>query len=282
LDKNNISVQDVERIALLQKLVTNGNKTIISTDKKGQFHFNANFNNVSFLNVALLKLRREGELEVTDTDIQAIEMVYEKIFDHQSFTGRSGTFYKYEGLGCIYWHMVSKLLLAIGENIKKAENELADAEIISRLKQHYAEVKAGIGAHKSPADYGSFPFDPYSHTPMMAGVQQPGMTGQVKEDIISRFYELGVEVKNGCLSINQTMLKPDEFLPPTAENAYPYMSFSYCSVPFIYQKDGKEGMEIWYRNGEKEVLPTYKLSPLQSSLVFNRDARIQKIVVYLR
>ena len=35
--------------------------------------------------------------------------LYEEVFDHQSFTGRSGTFYKYEGLGCIYWHMVSKL-----------------------------------------------------------------------------------------------------------------------------------------------------------------------------
>ena len=88
-----------------------------------------------------------------------------------------------------------------------------------------------------------------------------------------------MEIKNGCLSINQTMLKPDEFLPPSAENAYPHLSFSYCSVPFIYQKDGKEGIEIWYSNGENEVLSTYKFSHLQSSLVFNRDARIQKIVV---
>jgi hypothetical protein len=281
LDKNNISAQDVVRIPLLQKLVANGNSKIITTDKKGQFHFNANFNNVSFLNEALLKLRGEGKLEVSDADIQAIETVYEKIFDHQSFTGRSGTFYKYEGLGCIYWHMVSKLLLAIGENIKKAENELADPEIITRLKQHYAEVKAGIGAHKSPADYGSFPFDPYSHTPMMAGVQQPGMTGQVKEDIINRFYELGVQVENGCLRIEKSMLKTDEFLPPTPDNAYPHLSFSYCSIPFLYQKDGKEGMEIHFIDGAKEKIADYTLSTLQSSLVFNRDARIQKIVVFL-
>ena len=33
----------------------------------------------------------------------------------QSFTGRSGAFYKYEGLGSIYWHMVSKLLVAVQE-----------------------------------------------------------------------------------------------------------------------------------------------------------------------
>jgi hypothetical protein len=177
--------------------------------------------------------------------------------------------------------MVSKLLLAIGENIKKAENELADPEIITRLIQHYADVKAGIGAHKSPADYGSFPFDPYSHTPMMAGVQQPGMTGQVKEDIISRFYELGVQVENGCLRIEKSMLKIEEFLPPSADNAYPHLSFSYCSIPFVYQKDGKEGMVIHFIDGAKEIIADYTLSPLQSSLVFNRDARIQKIVVFL-
>ena len=45
--------------------------------------------------------------------------------------------------------------------------------------------------------YGAFPTDPYSHTPAGKGAQQPGMTGQVKEDVISRFGELGVEVKNG-------------------------------------------------------------------------------------
>ena len=280
LDKNNISVQDVERIALFQKLVSNGNKTIINTDKKGQFHFNANFNNVSFLNEALLKLRGEGEIEVTDADIQAIEAVYEKIFDHQSFTGRSGTFYKYEGLGCIYWHMVSKLLLAIGENIQIAERKNENVEIVSRLKQHYADVKAGIGAHKSPADYGSFPFDPYSHTPMMAGVQQPGMTGQVKEDIISRFYELGVQVENGCLRIEKSMLNADEFLPTTTDNEFPHLSFSYCSILFMYQKDGKEGVEIHFKDGEKEIIADYTLNATQSLEIFNRNENISKIVVH--
>ena len=58
----------------------------------------------------------------------------------------------------------------------------------------------GIGAHKSPVNYGAFPSDPYSHTPAGKGAQQPGMTGQVKEDILSRFGELGLRVKEAvCL-----------------------------------------------------------------------------------
>ena len=42
--------------------------------------------------------------------------IFEEVFNHKAFTGRSGTFFGYEGLGSIYWHMVSKLLLAVQEN----------------------------------------------------------------------------------------------------------------------------------------------------------------------
>ena len=38
---------------------------------------------------------------------------FEELFGHRQFTGRSGTFFAYEGLGSIYWHMVSKLGLAV-------------------------------------------------------------------------------------------------------------------------------------------------------------------------
>ena len=49
-------------------------------------------------------------LGLSDQDEAQILALYEEVFNHRSFTGRSGTFYKYEGLGCIYWHMVSMLL----------------------------------------------------------------------------------------------------------------------------------------------------------------------------
>ncbi len=278
IEKNNINPADVSRIKLLEELVKQRNSSIISTDKKGEFHFNANFNNANFLREALDKLKKERKFKVTDADIQEIETVYEQIFDHQSFTGRSGTFYKYEGLGCIYWHMVSKLLLVIAENIKSAIVQSADKTTIDALEQHYFDVKAGIGAHKSPAVYGSFPFDPYSHTPTMAGVQQPGMTGQVKEDIISRFYELGVQVENGCISINPTILKSDEFIH--SDNEKPYLSFTYCSIPVVYQIDGIKGMELVFNDGKIQHTVDYVFSHLQSQLIFNRDNNISKVVVH--
>lgn len=280
IEKNNINSADVQRIKLLEELVKQGDSRIITTDKKGEFHFNSNFNNANFLREALDKLKKERKFKVTDTDIQEIETVYEQIFDHQSFTGRSGTFYKYEGLGCIYWHMVSKLLLVIGENIKSAIEQSADKAIIESLKKHYFDVKAGIGAHKSPAVYGSFPFDPYSHTPTMAGVQQPGMTGQVKEDIINRFFELGVQVVDGCLTIHPTILNFSEFI--CNENERHSLSFSYCSIPFVYVLDGSVGIQINYSDGRTELNNDYSLNITQSQAIFNRDSKIKQVIVHFK
>ena len=39
----------------------------------------------------------------------------------------------YEGLGSIYWHMVSKLLLAVMETVKKAEATDASVSVVDGL-----------------------------------------------------------------------------------------------------------------------------------------------------
>jgi hypothetical protein len=278
LEKNNIQAEKIQTNALLTQMLAKGDKRIVTTDKKGQFHFNASFNNAGFLREALQKLQKEGIYNVNESDIQTLENIYEEIFDHQSFTGRSGTFYKYEGLGCIYWHMVSKLLLTIGENIGWALEQKEDKQLIDSLKKHYAEVKAGIGAHKSPEEYGSFPFDPYSHTPTMAGVQQPGMTGQVKEDIISRFFELGIKVENGCIRIQPEMLNSSEFIQ--SKVSVKELSFSYCSVPFLYLKDGKKGIELLYKSGKSEITDLYQLNAETSAAIFARSNEIENVIVH--
>ena len=132
---------------------------------QGNYHFNGNFNNAKSLKEALSKLSSEKYGELIEKDRELLLDTFEEIFDHKSFTGRSGTFFGYEGLGSIYWHMVSKLLLSVQETcllaIKNKESEV----IIGRLLDHYYEINEGIGVHKSPKLYGAFPTDPYSHTP---------------------------------------------------------------------------------------------------------------------
>ena len=81
---------------------------------------------------------------------------------------------------------------------------------------HYREIREGIGVHKSPDLYGAVPTDPYSHTPGFAGVQQPGMTGQVKEDLISRLGEMGVAVEEGRLGFHRHLVSRNEFLTQAA------------------------------------------------------------------
>ncbi|MEE0951531.1 MAG: hypothetical protein U0L62_04905 [Paludibacteraceae bacterium] len=215
LELNNIP-SSAKQLPVIQQCILDNKQDIICVDAQGGLHFNAAFKNADYLDAALKKHT------LSDEDRNTMLNLYESVFNHHAFTGRSGTFYKYEGLGSIYWHMVSKLLLAVGEIIQSSE------AVPERLKTHYLAIREGIGSHKQPAEYGSFPFDPYSHTPSMAGVQQPGMTGQVKEDIISRFMELGVTVREGVLTFRPQILTADDF------DTEKQLSFSYCGVPITY------------------------------------------------
>jgi hypothetical protein len=119
----------------------------------------------------------------------------------------------FEGLGCIYWHMVSKLLLAVQENFFDALERGDNLATCQRLGKLYYRVRQGLGFNKSPSEYGAFPADPYSHTPKHAGAQQPGMTGSVKEEILSRFGELGIRVSNGQAHFEPALLRTREFMP---------------------------------------------------------------------
>lgn len=238
---------------------------VLREDCDGGLHFNPAFNNADHMASAIQRFN--------DSTIQQLNTLYEQVFNHREFTGRSGTFYKYEGLGCIYWHMVSKLLLAIGENIQRFEGEAIDGETLATLCHHYYDVQAGIGAHKSPAEYGSFPFDPYSHTPSMAGVQQPGMTGQVKEDILNRWFELGLQVRGGEVHISELMLRGEEF----RDNR---LTFTYCATPFEYIIGSEQkGIDVDFTDGGSMHFDAFVLNQKVCRHLFARDGAIAKICV---
>ena len=253
LDMNTLP-EEALSLPIVQRLLAHHATDILTQDCIGKVHFSANFNNADFL----LRAIQKSSEDITPEETEQLLSLYEQLFNHHAFTGRSGTFYKYEGLGCIYWHMVSKLLLAVGECIQ-ASRLIASSP--HRLISHYCEIREGIGSHKTPAEYGSFPFDAYSHTPSMSGVQQPGMTGQVKEDIISRFFELGVHVQDGQITFCPIMLTDADFRDGE-------LRFSYCGTEIIYRKTG---------NGTGSVT----LTPEQSQHIFARDGEIKQLIVEL-
>ena len=294
VDKNTIPEAMVNQSNLLGQLVAEDNKQIISKDCRGNYHFNGSFNNVNPLKSALASLPEKYQ-SLVEAEHEQICTIYEAVFDHKSFTGRSGTFFGYEGLGSIYWHMVSKLLLAVYEVTQKALDENAAPELVGRLYDHFFEIQAGIGAHKSPELYGAFPTDPYSHTPGGKGAQQPGMTGQVKEDIISRFGELGVRVQNGKIRFDVQMLRDMEFLDQNKTFHYidvkgeektlaltpNSLAFTYCQVPIVYQKATASGLQIKMTSGKSVELDELELNQMHSSSLFGRTDDIEMITVSL-
>ncbi len=294
-DKNNIAKKEVQKSALLKQLTKDGNSQIVQVDCLGNYHFNGNFNNADSLKQALTELPEMYE-ELIEKDKKLVLSVFEKIFNHKAFTGRSGTFFGYEGLGSIYWHMVSKLLLAAQESSLKAiENNESDV-LIGKMLDHYFEIYEGIGVHKSPELYGAFPTDPYSHTPAGKGAQQPGMTGQVKEDVLCRFGELGVYVKDGKVVFNPKLLRRNEFL--TTPSTFKYQSinkedkeiqlqedslcFTFCQVPIIYLLSDKEGLKVEFNNDLVLDFNGSNLDSQTSSKLFKRTGEISQITVAIK
>lgn len=294
-EKNNIPQSEFERSELLQELIRQGNTEIVVPDTLGGVHFNGDFRNAVLLNERLKKLPDEYQ-PLVERESGLITAIYEQMFDHQSFTGRSGTFFKYEGLGSTYWHMVSKLALAVQESYFRAIKEKADDQTIQQLRQYYHELKEGIGVHKSPDHYGAFPTDPYSHTPGHSGVQQPGMTGQVKEDILSRFGELGLSVHDGKIHFQKGLFSTVEFLKEPEWFHYNDVSnvrnsiylepqslaFTFCQVPVVYHLSDEEQIILTYHSGEVRKLGSLILDNSISKSLFNREGKFRRIDVFFR
>ncbi|MBR5867185.1 MAG: hypothetical protein IKZ04_04665 [Spirochaetaceae bacterium] len=264
--KNNITAKDVEPLA---KLIERSGDRILRCDCNGIWHFCPDFRNALVMEEILAGLPEQ--MKPTAEENQILFALYEKTFNHQNFTGRSGTFYAYEGLGSIYWHMVAKLLLAAQENALQADGETA-----VKLAEAYYDVRKGIGFNKTPELYGVFPVDPYSHTPSGQGAKQPGMTGQVKEEVLTRWGELGVTIKDGCASFNPTLLKQNEFHNDGT------LSFTWCGVPVTYTLVDKAvdcAICIKYADGNETNKAGTGLTKEESSTLFGRNGKIASIAV---
>ena len=291
MEKNAIPSGLVNQSPLIQALLADGNESIVRKDAFGNCHFNGDFRNASDVAEAVEALNGNYK-ELTEGASQQLASIFENMFCHHQFTGRSGTFFAYEGLGSIYWHMVSKLLLAVGEIYVSAEKQGATDEVLTKLKKHFRELQTGIGAEKSPNEYGAFPTDPYSHTPEHAGAQQPGMTGQVKEDILSRFMEIGLRVENGVVSFEPSMLDAQEFAGST--HGFIYLDqttgdlidedfeegsfvFSINGVPTIYRKSNQTQLTVQFEDGTSETLSDNTLTEDLSNNLFCRTGKIKRI-----
>ncbi|MFN8589013.1 MAG: hypothetical protein U0704_14575 [Candidatus Eisenbacteria bacterium] len=294
LEKNAVPAERVTEIGLLAGLTASHETSVIARDAAWTYRFAPGLRNAGDLAAALDRLAARPEWRArVDRDRGAVLALFEEVFAHHSFTGRSGTMYGYEGIGSIYWHMVAKLLLAVQEIAVHARDNRAPAAVQQALASHYYRVRAGLGFEKDAERYGAFPTDPYSHTPAGRGAQQPGMTGQVKEEILTRTGELGARIERGRLAFRPFLLRTSEFLSePAAARVYDHdggerwielpagtLLFTVAQVPVTYHMGDRSSLRVTWRDGRVVTAEGDTLDEAASRAVLGRTGEVSRVDV---
>ena len=288
LESNRIGEESVNSIKTLSEMIQRGDTGVIVQDAECAYRFNPSLTNGYALKAVLDQL--EGDPQTFSSaanDRVAIEQLYEGVFKHRSFTGRSGSMFGYEGLGCVYWHMVSKLMLAAQEVTLSAINSGVSEDIVESLKAAYFSIQSGLGYRRSPEQYGAFPAEPYSHSPGHAGAKQPGLTGQVKEGILCRLGELGVDFVDGRISFRPRLLRRAEFeglsagpehdtLPPDC------IEFTFAGTPVTYRRsedaERPHGI-VYFSDGTQKEAPAGILDLDSSTAIMRQTGFVKKVEV---
>ena len=294
LEKNTLPDHAPTVAPILAELAASGDASLVVMDEDGGLHFNADLRNARDVAERLDALEAQPRWAAMATrDREAVLGLWEQVFRHSEFTGRSGSFFMFEGLGSIYWHMVAKLLVAVQENWLEAAERRADPAVVEGLAAAYREVRDGLGYRKPAHVYGAFPTDPYSHTPRHAGAQQPGMTGQVKEEILTRWGELGIVLGDGVIRFEPRMLDASEFRTEPARFDYvdargeersldlpaSSLAFTCCGTPVLYVLSDAAGLTVVRANGDVRRSDDPALTRDESAAVLARTGDILRIEV---
>jgi hypothetical protein len=290
LEKNCLRADQVREIRLLTALVEAGDQAIITVDVNGVYHFSGQIRNYRDVQRALDRLKTQPRYaDRVAADWDKLAALFEQTFHHDEFTGRSGTFFAYEGLGSVYWHMVAKLALAVQETILRVRG----SDCVPALVEKYRQIREGLSFNKSSAAYGAFPTDPYSHTPKGQGAKQPGMTGQVKEVILTRQAEVGLTVAEGCLVFDPLLIDSRELV--RAPSVFSYLgltgqeqaldlkagslAYTICQTPVVLETDSPEGITVHWADGAVQCVPGRTLDAATSRHIFERDGAVHHLTV---
>jgi hypothetical protein len=295
LAKNNPPAATLAAIPGVRALLGDRDQAVLCADAAGGLHFAAGIANAKVLAARLRDVRERLGEQFGQADADALVDVFERTFAHREFTGRSQSFFAYEGLGSIYWHMVSKLLLAVAESLARARRDGASADTLRALHAAYRDVRRGLGFAKTAKEFGAFPTDPYSHTPRHAGARQPGMTGQVKEDILSRFAELGLAVADGRITLDPDVVDPTEWTTEPCTFRYldaggadrslavpaGALAFTFCQVPFVLGSGADGGLTVRHADGGELHVDGFVIPQDESRRILARTGEVEAVLVRL-
>ena len=119
------------------------------------------------------------------------------------------------------------------------------------------------------------------------------MTGQVKEDVLTRLMELGVRVQSGAIAFGPFWFDTEEWLGQADTFLYRNLAgkeeslalpagslaFTYCQVPIVYHRSGEAYIEVHYAKGKPERKPGHRLDPERSAAIFKRSGEVVRVEV---
>lgn len=294
MENNRLTDKQIASSKLINLLLNDGNTQLVVRDSFGDVHFAPDVISGAAAAEVLTSLAEKPEYKaLVDSEKDIILGIVEEQFRHFEFTGRSQIMYKYEGIGSIYWHQNSKLLVSMQESYLNAIGKESD-DVVAELEKRYYKIRSGLGFYKEPDVWGAFPQDAYSHTPYGGGAKQPGMTGQVKEEIITRFGELGVRPQSGSVLFDTSVVSDAEYLTAPEDFAFirangseeiisldkGQLAFSFCQTPVVYVKGQKPSVKVSYVDGKTESYPAGILPREVSKHIFDRDGSVDRVTVY--
>jgi hypothetical protein len=118
------------------------------------------------------------------------------------------------------------------------------------------------------------------------------MTGQVKEQVLTRFGELGIDVRDGRIHVDPRLLPEHELtgspLPALAGSDVEEvlgavtpgsLAFTFCQVP-VHLREGREAaIELIGHDGRREVVKGSRLDRQRSSAIFGRGGRYRRLEI---
>ena len=119
------------------------------------------------------------------------------------------------------------------------------------------------------------------------------MTGQVKEQILTRFGELGVEVEDGRVRFAPRLVPRAELYSDASTAVFrsvegrqesidlapDSLAFSYCQVPVIYGLGETATIEVEYAGGRRKAVAGDRLDRDDSLAILRRRGTIRRLTV---
>jgi hypothetical protein len=121
------------------------------------------------------------------------------------------------------------------------------------------------------------------------------MTGQVKEEVITRLGELGIRMEAGAIRIQPVLLRQSEFLEEAATFNFANASgaaesvqlpagslaFTLCQVPVVYHLADQGQVKLSYRDGRNIAIQELSLSPETCRDIYGRTGNLKRIDVFV-